>query len=129
MLVAEVGLVGDFIGVELIVTVGVQSRLHQVACVLAIGSGRGREELEEVAYSRTVDYDVAEVVCPGNLIAVEVSVEIAVPTPLQNSPITSATTGYTCAVAVVVDMLPAGRVLVRAIEIHCDSTLVEGADV
>ena len=92
MLVAEVGLISDFTGVQLVVAVGVQSRLHQVACVLAVGSGRDCEELEEVSYSRTVNHSVAEVVCPHNLITVEVGVEIAIPASLHNSPVTSAAT-------------------------------------
>ena len=68
VLVAEVGLIGDLIGVQLVVAVGVKPGLHQIAAVLAVGPGGLREELEEVAIGSAVDIGVAEGFSPEDLV-------------------------------------------------------------
>ena len=130
VLVAEVGLVGDFIGVQLVVAVGVKPGLHQIAAVLAVGPGGLREELEEVAIGSAVDIRVAEGFGPEDLVGIEVLVEVVIPTPLQQGSVVPSTPGKSgVVVAVVVDVAPARRVLVGAVEVDCNLALVEGADV
>ena len=86
VLMAEVRLIGDLVGVQLIVAIEVESRLHQVAAVGAVGgTGGHREEGEQVVHSGAVHHCVAEVLGPQHLVAVEVLVEVAVPAALEGT--------------------------------------------
>ena len=90
VLMAEVGLIGDFIGVQLVVAIGVQACLHQIASELAVGTCGDREEFEQPVNRGSVDHSVAEVVGPEDLVAVEVGVEIVVPSSLHRGPVAPA---------------------------------------
>ena len=49
-LMAEICLIGDFVGVQHIVAVEIQTCLHQIAGVGAIRTGGHREEIEQVVH-------------------------------------------------------------------------------
>ena len=89
-LMAEVGLIGDFIGVQLVVAVGVQARLHQIASELAVGTCGDREEFEQPVDRGSINHSVAEVVGPEYFVAVEILVKIVVPAPLYRGSVASA---------------------------------------
>ena len=70
VLMAEICLSGDFVGVQLIVAVEVQARLHQIAGVGAVRTGGHREVIEQEVHCSAIHHLVAEVLGPQHLVAV-----------------------------------------------------------
>ena len=70
VLMAEICLIGDFVGVPLIVAVEVQARHHQIAGVGAVRTGGHRDVIEQEVHCSAIHHLVAEVPGPQHLVAV-----------------------------------------------------------